>query len=128
MIAAIDHVVLTTADIDKCIEFYTRVLGMRVETFAGGRLALRFGDQKLNLHEAGREIEPKATLAKPGTLDLCFLADRPLDEVITALQQQKVTIVRGPVAQTGARFALRSVYVRDPDGNLIEIAERAESA
>ena len=125
MIASLDHLVLTTRDLERCVDFYTRVLGMSLERFGQGRLALRFGDQKINLHEAGREFEPKATLPTPGALDLCFLADRPLAEVVARLEGQGVQIVEGPVERTGARFRLLSVYVRDPDGNLVEIAVEA---
>jgi len=123
MIARIDHVVLTTRHRERCIAFYTRVLGMRLETFGEGRIALRFGDQKINLHEAGREFEPKATHPTPGGLDLCFVASVPLDEVIRRLAAEAVPIELGPVPKTGATGPIRSVYVRDPDGNLVEIAE-----
>ena len=123
MIARIDHVVLTTRHRERCIAFYTRVLGMRLETFGEGRIALRFGDKKINLHEAGREFEPKATHPTPGGLDLCFIASVPLDEVIRRLAAEAVPIELGPVPKTGATGPIRSVYVRDPDGNLVEIAE-----
>jgi len=119
----LDHLVLTTIDRAACVDFYTRVLGMRLETFAGGRLALRFGNQKINIHERGREFEPKAHLPVPGALDLCFIADRPLDDVIAHLHACNWPIVEGPVERTGATSRLRSVYVRDPDLNLIEISE-----
>jgi catechol 2,3-dioxygenase-like lactoylglutathione lyase family enzyme len=125
VIATIDHIVLTTANLEQCVDFYTRVLGMRLEKFGEGRLALKFGTHKINLHEVGHEFVPKATLTKPGTLDLCFLAEGPLDAVIQALRAHNVDIFLGPVTRTGAQFTLRSVYVRDPDGNLIEIAEKA---
>jgi len=124
MIDQLDHLVLTTVDASACIDFYTRVLGMRLETFAGERQALRFGNQKINLHRRGREYEPKAHLPVPGALDLCFIADRPLAAVIDWLQQCGWPIVEGPVERTGATHRLRSVYVRDPDLNLIEISER----
>jgi len=123
MIDHLDHLVLTTFDRDTCIDFYTRVLGMRLEPFAGGRLALRFGNQKINLHERGREFEPKAHLPVPGALDLCFIADRPLTQVIAHLQTCGWPIIEGPVERTGATQRIRSVYVRDPDLNLIEISE-----
>jgi len=125
MIKSVDHVVLTTGDLQKCLDFYTRVLGMRVERYGGNRIALRFGDHKFNVHPPGFDAGIKARLPTPGSLDLCFLADRPLDEVIAHLKAQKVTIEEGPVNRTGARFTIRSVYVRDPDGNLIEISEKA---
>ncbi len=125
MIRSIDHIVLTTRDRDRCVDFYTRVLGMELETFGEGRLALRFGDQKLNIHPPAFEAGIKARVPTPGSLDLCFLADCPLDQVIMRLKQHNVPIEEGPVRRTGARFALRSVYVRDPDQNLVEISEAA---
>ena len=124
MIDHLDHLVLTTIDAPACIDFYTRVLGMRLETFAGERQALRFGNQKINIHHRGREYEPKAHLPVPGALDLCFIADRPLDQVIERLRAAGVALVEGPVPRTGATHKLRSIYVRDPDLNLIEISEQ----
>lgn len=118
----IDHVVLTVRDIDATIAWYERVLGMRAVTFGGGRRALAFGDQKLNLHEAGREFVPKASIPTPGSADLCFTTDVPFGEVAAHLRTEGVAVELGPVAKVGARAALRSLYVRDPDGNLIEIA------
>jgi catechol 2,3-dioxygenase-like lactoylglutathione lyase family enzyme len=123
MIDHLDHLVLTTFDREACVDFYTRVLGMKLDTFAGGRPALRFNRQKINIHERGREFEPKAHLPVPGALDLCFIADRPLDAVIAHLRACNWPIIEGPVERTGATHKLRSVYVRDPDLNLIEIAE-----
>ena len=128
MIDHLDHIVLTTSHPDECVRFYTEVLGMSTERFGEGRVAFRFGAQKINLHVKGREYEPKAHLPVPGALDLCFIAAIPLDDVIARLRDVGVPIVEGPVARTGATFALRSVYVRDPDLNLIEIAERANPA
>ena len=125
MIDHLDHIVLTTARTEQCIDFYTRVLGMKLERFGEGRMALKFGSQKINLHEKDREFEPRATVALPGTLDLCFIANVPLDEVIARLNTARVTIIEGPVMKTGASWPIRSVYVRDPDGNLVEISERA---
>ena len=125
MIHHLDHLVITTAHLDRCIEFYTGVLGMKLEEFAGGRLALKFGEQKFNLHVKGREFEPKATVPVPGALDFCLIAAVPLDQVIARFRELGVPIVEGPVAKTGAAYPLRSVYVRDPDGNLVEISERA---
>jgi catechol 2,3-dioxygenase-like lactoylglutathione lyase family enzyme len=125
MIDHLDHIVLTTARTEQCIDFYTRVLGMEFERFGEGRMALKFGGQKINLHEKGREFAPRATLAAPGTLDVCFIAALPLKEVIARLVTAGVPIVEGPVAKTGARGPIRSVYVRDPDGNLVEISEQA---
>jgi catechol 2,3-dioxygenase-like lactoylglutathione lyase family enzyme len=121
----LDHIVLTTAHTEQCIDFYTRVLGMKFERFGEGRIALKFGDQKINLHEKGKEFEPKATLAAPGTLDICFIASVQLEDVIARLAACNVPIIEGPVMKTGARGPIRSVYVRDPDGNLVEISERA---
>ncbi len=123
MIDHLDHLVLTTAQLDRCIDFYTRVLGMTLETFGAGRKALRFGRQKINLHEIGKEFEPKAERPTPGALDLCFIADRPLDDVIARLAAGGASIIEGPVQRTGATGPIRSVYLRDPDQNLIEIAE-----
>ena len=125
MIDHLDHIVLTTARTEQCVDFYTRVLGMDFERFGEGRMALRFGSQKINLHEKGREFAPRATLAAPGTLDVCFIAALPLKDVIARLVAAGVPIVEGPVAKTGATGPIRSVYVRDPDGNLVEISEQA---
>jgi catechol 2,3-dioxygenase-like lactoylglutathione lyase family enzyme len=119
----LDHLVLTTADEDACTRFYVDVLGTTLETFAGGRKAFRFGAQKINLHVKGREFEPKAHTPVPGALDLCFIAAIPLDAVIARLQAANVAIIEGPVLRTGATARIRSVYVRDPDLNLIEISE-----
>ena len=123
MIAGIDHLVLTTADEARCIHFYTQVLGMRLERFGPGRQAFVFGRQKINLHVKGHEFEPKAQHPVPGALDLCFIADRPLDDVIGDLAALGETIIEGPVRRTGARGPIRSIYLRDPDQNLIEISE-----
>ena len=130
MIKQLDHLVLTTADEEACVDFYTRVLGMTLETFIGGtppveRKAFKFGQQKINLHVKGREFEPKAHLPAPGALDLCFLASSPLAGVITHLEREHWPIIEGPVLRTGATQKIRSVYVRDPDLNLIEISEPA---
>lgn len=123
MIKSMDHLVLTTRDAEKCIDFYTRVLGMKLETFGAGRQALRFGEQKINLHDQGTVTDNYAAHPTPGSLDICFLADQPLDEVIAQLHAAGIPIELGPIKRTGARFALRSVYVRDPDQNLVEISE-----
>ena len=128
MIDHIDHIVLTTRELNACIRFYTEVLGMKLERFrtpTEERLALKFGQQKINLHEWGKEFEPRAHVAVPGSLDLCFIAAKPLEEVILKLHQFRVKIIEGPVAKTGAVSKLRSVYVRDPDLNLVEISEPA---
>jgi catechol 2,3-dioxygenase-like lactoylglutathione lyase family enzyme len=126
MLDHLDHLVLTTARTTECIDFYTRVLGMQFERFGEGRMALKFGNQKINLHEKGKEFEPRAGVALPGTLDICFIAAVPLEEVIERLKTARVPIIEGPVMKTGARYPIRSVYVRDPDGNLVEISQRAD--
>lgn len=123
-VESLDHLVLTVASVEATCAFYARILGMEVVTFGEGRKALRFGQQKINLHEAGREFEPKAARPAPGSGDLCFIAETPLDAVVAHLANCGVAVVEGPVARTGAVGPLRSVYVRDPDGNLIEIANR----
>jgi catechol 2,3-dioxygenase-like lactoylglutathione lyase family enzyme len=126
VIDRIDHVVLTTRDREGSIRFYTQVLGMRLESFStpeGTRWALAFGRQKINLHEWGKEFSPRAHVAAPGTLDLCFIAAVPLAEVMRRLEAAGVPLVEGPVERTGALGPMRSVYVRDPDLNLVEIAE-----
>ena len=125
MIDHIDHVVLTTRDLSACLHFYSEILGMKLEEFqtpTQTRLALKFGKQKINVHEWGREFTPRAHVAAPGTLDLCFIASAPLARVIEKLQQSNVKIIEGPVLKTGAVHKLRSVYVRDPDLNLVEIS------
>jgi catechol 2,3-dioxygenase-like lactoylglutathione lyase family enzyme len=125
MIDHLDHLVLTTRDKEGCIRFYRDVLGMKLEAFrtpTEERLALKFGDQKINLHEWGREFTPRAHVAAPGTQDLCFIASVPLEEVIARLKAAGVPILEGPVIKTGATQKIRSVYVRDPDLNLIEIS------
>jgi catechol 2,3-dioxygenase-like lactoylglutathione lyase family enzyme len=125
MIDHIDHVVLTTRDKPACIRFYAEVLGMKLVTFrtpTEERLALAFGEQKINLHEWGREYKPHAHVPVPGSLDLCFIAAVPLDEVIDKLRAAGVRIIEGPIRKTGALGPIRSVYVRDPDLNLVEIS------
>ncbi|KRP66893.1 VOC family protein [Pseudomonas orientalis] len=124
MIDHLDHLVLTTIDVAACKDFYIRVMGMHLESFGNGRLAFRFGNQKINVHERGREFEPKAHLPVPGALDLCFITSTSLEEVIAHLQAQAWPIIEGPVPRTGATGPIRSVYVRDPDLNLIEISEQ----
>ena len=122
----IDHIVLTVHDLERTIDFYSRVLGMEPVTFAGGRRGLAFGRQKLNLHQAGREFEPKALAPAPGAIDLCFISETPLAGVIAKLQEQGVVIIEGPVDKTGALGPMKSVYFRDPDGNLIEVSNYPE--
>jgi len=128
VISHLDHLVLTTVDEHACIDFYTRILGMRLESFVGGtppvtRQAFKFGNQKINLHVRGKEFDPKAHLPVPGALDLCFISSIPLDQVVDQLKAQNWPIEQGPVMRTGATQKIRSVYVRDPDLNLIEVSE-----
>lgn len=118
----IDHLVLTVFDIERTIDFYARVLGMQPVTFAEGRRGLAFGRQKLNLHQAGREFEPKALKPGPGAIDLCLVSETPLEQVIAQLKADGVAIIEGPVPKTGALGPMMSVYFRDPDGNLIEVS------
>ena len=125
MIDHVDHIVLTTRDLQGCLRFYCDVLGMKMEKFetpGATRIALKFGNQKINLHEWGKEFEPRAHVAVPGSLDLCFIAALPLEEVIGRLQQHGIAVIQGPVRKTGATGLIRSVYVRDPDLNLVEIS------
>lgn len=123
-IASLDHLVLTVRDIDVTCAFYQRVLGMEVVSFGQGRKALSFGSQKFNLHQAGKEFEPKAEKPTPGAIDVCLLTTTPIADVILHLQEQAVTITEGPVQRTGALGPIMSVYFRDPDLNLIEVANQ----
>ncbi|MFS8046792.1 VOC family protein [Rhizobium sp. BR 314] len=118
----LDHLVLTVESIDASCDFYARVLGMGVETFGEGRKALTFGNQKINLHRAGHEFEPKADRPTPGSADLCFISHTPLDDVVAHLETEGVAIAEGPVRRTGATGPILSVYFRDPDNNLIEVS------
>ncbi|MGY5777921.1 VOC family protein [Rhizobium sp. LEGMi135b] len=118
----LDHLVLTVASIDESCDFYARVLGMGIETFGEGRKALTFGNQKINLHRAGHEFEPKAQRPTPGSADLCFISTTPLDDIIAHLKAEGVAITEGPVRRTGATGPILSVYFRDPDHNLIEVS------
>ena len=125
MIDHIDHIVLTTRDKEACIRFYCEVLGMKLTRFktpTEERIAFTFGDQKINLHEWGKEFTPRAHVAAPGTLDLCFIAAIPLEKVVEQLKGKGIPLLEGPVAKTGAKGPIRSVYVRDPDLNLVEIS------
>lgn len=121
MLERIDHLVLTVADIPRTVDFYQRVLGMRHEVFGEGRSALAFGQQKLNLHQVGREFEPKAAHPLPGAIDLCLVTTWPLERLLAHLAAEGVAVEEGPVRRTGALGPIESVYVRDPDRNLIEI-------
>ena len=127
MIASLDHLVLTVRDLDATVRFYVEGLGMELRAFGDGgeaRKALHFGVQKINLHVAGHEFEPKADQPTPGSADLCFLTGRPLAEVARRLEGLGHPVIEGPVARIGAQGPMISIYVRDPDGNLIEIANR----
>lgn len=121
-ISRLDHFVLTVADIDATVEFYTTVLGMSRVTFGEGRVALRFGDSKINLHRAGHEFEPRAVRATPGSADVCLVVDDDLDSVRHQLQASGVAVELGPVMRTGATGQIESLYIRDPDGNLVELS------
>lgn len=121
---SLDHLVLTVRDIDAAIGFYEGVLGMRATTFGDGRRALHFGEQKLNLHEAGNEFAPAAAHPAPGTADLCFITRTPVEGVVRVLESHGIEVEQGPVERAGATGQLLSVYLRDPDGNLIEVANR----
>jgi catechol 2,3-dioxygenase-like lactoylglutathione lyase family enzyme len=127
-VAGLDHLVLTVRDIDATVAFYTAVLGMRRELFGEARVALRFGGQKINLHALGREFEPKAARPTAGSADLCFLTTTPPEETMDHLREHAVTIVAGPVPRLGAAGPMESIYLRDPDGNLIELGYVQEGA
>lgn len=124
-VLGIDHVVLTVHDLDATVRFYESVLGMSKEVFGEGRVALTFGQQKINLHQFGNEFEPKAKTPKPGSADLCFVTNTRLSEAMDQVRKQGVAIIEGMVARTGASGPIRSFYFRDPDGNLIEVANYA---
>jgi catechol 2,3-dioxygenase-like lactoylglutathione lyase family enzyme len=118
----LDHLVLTVTDLDATMAFYTSVLGMELVTFGAGRRALTFGVSKINLHEIGREFEPKARQPMPGSGDLCFIVDEPIAEVMTRLAENGVAVEEGPVERSGATGRIMSCYLRDPDGNLLELS------
>jgi catechol 2,3-dioxygenase-like lactoylglutathione lyase family enzyme len=118
----IDHLVLTVANVDTTVDFYTKALGMTAEIFGEGRKALTFGNQKFNLHQKGQEIDPKAGVPTCGSIDICFVSERPLEEVMMWLKECRVPIAEGPINRTGATGKIRSIYLRDPDQNLIEIS------
>jgi catechol 2,3-dioxygenase-like lactoylglutathione lyase family enzyme len=124
VIDALDHLVLTVADIDATCAFYERVLGFGVISFGESRKALTFGSQKINLHQKGKEFEPKADNPMPGSGDLCFLTRQPIVELKDQLESLKVTVIEGPMERTGATGPILSIYFRDPDGNLIEVANQ----
>jgi catechol 2,3-dioxygenase-like lactoylglutathione lyase family enzyme len=118
----IDHLVLTVADIERTVEFYTRVLGMEKIEFALGRIALACGEQKINLHQLSKEFEPRAEHVRAGSADLCLIIDTPIEQAIEHIQQHGVDLIAGPVNRSGAKGKIISVYLRDPDGNLLEVA------
>lgn len=121
-IQSIDHIVLTVVDIDKTIDFYTNILGFKVETFGDNRKALTFGNQKINLHQKGKEFEPKAENPTSGSADLCFISETNIEEVLEELKLKNIEIIEGIVDRTGALGKIKSVYFRDPDLNLIEVS------
>ncbi|MDX8273240.1 VOC family protein [Acinetobacter pittii] len=121
-ISHLDHLVLTVSNIETTCHFYQTVLGFEVITFKGNRKALKFGNQKINLHQQGNEFEPKALKPTPGSADLCFISDTPISEVVVHLNQLNIQIEEGPIERTGAMHPILSVYIRDPDQNLIEIS------
>lgn len=123
----LDHLVLTVADIEITCQFYQSALNFEVITFAENRKALQFGNQKINLHQVGKEFEPKALRPTSGSADLCFIAETPVNEVIAHLQAQQIEIIEGPIERTGAMGKILSVYLRDPDQNLIEISNYINS-
>jgi catechol 2,3-dioxygenase-like lactoylglutathione lyase family enzyme len=125
-IEVLDHLVLTVANIGRTRDFYEQVLGMEPVVFGEGRHALAFGAQKINLHEAGQEFGPKASVLTPGSADLCFLTNASVAEVVEHLEANSVEIIEGPVRRTGATGPIMSVYFRDPDGNLLEVSGRLE--
>jgi catechol 2,3-dioxygenase-like lactoylglutathione lyase family enzyme len=121
-ISKLDHLVLTVKDFEITTSFYVAVMGMKKEVYANGRVALKCGSQKINLHERGKEFEPKALRPTPGSADLCFITQAPLDDAMAHVRHCGVEIIEGPVERTGANGPLRSFYFRDPDQNLIEVA------
>ncbi len=118
----IDHIVLTVKDLQRTVVFYTTVLGMEKVEFAQGRIALKFASQKINLHEYGNELEPKAQIPTPGSADLCFITNTPLQKAMDHVKNLGIEIIEGPVKRTGANSEILSFYCRDPDQNLLEIA------
>lgn len=123
----LDHLVITAKNLDRTMAFYTRVLGMELMTFADGRKALQFGAQKINLHEAEKEFEPHARNPLPGSADLCFITETPMPLIISHLDSCDIPVIAGPVKKSGATGPLLSIYIHDPDGNLIEIANQVDT-
>lgn len=125
MISSLDHLVLTVKSIEDTVRFYTDILGMEKEAFGEGRVALKFGSQKINLHQLGKEFEPKANFPMPGSADLCFITNMPIQEAFEQIVTKGVNIIEGIVARTGALGPIQSFYFRDPDNNLIEVSSYA---
>ena len=121
----LDHLVLTVENIDTTVDFYQQVMGMDKVTFGEGRVALVYGNQKINLHESGKEFEPKAAHVQPGSADLCFIIETPITHALRQLNELGIPVIDGPVSRTGATGEIVSVYFRDPDGNLIEASNYA---
>ena len=126
MIYKLDHIVLTVGDIERTVSFYTNILGMEARTSKEGRHSLHFGDAKINLHEKGREFTPKAALPTPGSADLCFLSTVPVADIADCVSSRGIEIIEGPVERQGVAGPLTSIYFRDPDGNLIEVSNKAD--
>jgi len=122
LIASLDHLVLTVKSIDDTVRFYTEVLGMEIETFAEGRVALKFGSQKINLHQLGSEFEPKADNPTAGPADICLITSMPIHDVLEHVKSKEINIIEGVVPRTGATGPIQSIYFRDPDKNLIEVS------
>ena len=122
MISSLDHLVLTVKSIDRTIEFYTTTLGMKKESFGNGRVALKFGAQKINLHQLGQEFEPKAALPTPGSADICLITELPIEQALKQVQSRGGVVLNGIVPRTGAAGPIQSFYLRDPDQNLIEVS------
>ncbi len=118
----LDHLVLTVKDINKTVEFYTNILGMKKEIFKENRIALKYGNQKINLHLLGKEFEPKAFNVKEGSADLCFIVEEPIEDIFAFLVSRNIDIEEGIVKRTGANGPIQSIYIRDPDLNLIELS------
>jgi catechol 2,3-dioxygenase-like lactoylglutathione lyase family enzyme len=127
-IKSIDHIVLTVSDISQTCRFYTQILGMEEITFLNNRMALKFGNQKINLHLKGHEYDPKAKQPTPGSTDICFIVETSLHEVINRLRKYGIPIEDGPIERTGAQGSLHSIYIRDPDGNLLELSNIKEDS
>ena len=121
-IKAVDHIILTVKDIEKSVKFYENVLGMKKNIFANGRVSLKFGSQKINLHQAGQEFEPKAAFPMPGSIDICLITDMKIEQVSNHFKKLDIQIIEGPIKRTGANGPIISLYIRDPDNNLIEVS------